>query len=90
MLRSFLIILSSAGWAQRLVTSWKFAWRAASRFVTGNTIQEALKVVQELNSKGINATLDHLGESTTMPRVTCAPPPGQFPPSPPRCDPGPP
>jgi proline dehydrogenase len=65
MLRSFLIYLSKASWAQRLVTGWKFAWRAASRFVAGNTIQDAIRVVQELNARGINATLDHLGESTS-------------------------
>lgn len=67
MLRSFLIYLSKATWAQRLVTGWKFAWRAASRFVAGNTIQDAIQVVRELNAKGINATLDHLGENTTTP-----------------------
>jgi proline dehydrogenase len=65
MLRSLLIYLSKAVWAQRLVTGWKFAWRAASRFVAGSTIQEAIIVVKELNAKGINVTLDHLGESTT-------------------------
>jgi proline dehydrogenase len=65
MLRSFLISLSKAAWAQRLVTGWKFAWRAASRFVAGSTIQDAIIVVRELNEKGINVTLDHLGESTT-------------------------
>ena len=64
MLRSFLIYLSKAAWAQRLMTNWKFAWRVASRFVAGNTIEEALQVVKELNARGINATLDHLGEST--------------------------
>ena len=67
MLRSFLISLSKAAWAQRLVTGWKFAWSAASRFVAGSTIQEAVLVVKELNTKGINVTLDHLGESTTTP-----------------------
>lgn len=65
MLRSFLIYLSKANWAQKLVTGWKFAWRAASRFVAGNGIPDAIKVVKELNAKGISATLDHLGESTT-------------------------
>jgi proline dehydrogenase len=65
MLRSFLIYLSKAAWAQRLVTGWKFAWKAASRFVAGNTIQDAIRAVQELNARGINATLDHLGESTS-------------------------
>ena len=65
MLRSFLISLSKAAWAQRLVTGWKFAWRAASRFVAGSTIQEAIIVVRESECKGINVSLDHLGESTT-------------------------
>ena len=67
MLRSFFIYLSKAAWAQRLVTSWKFAWRAASRFVAGSTIQDAINAVKELNARGIKTTLDHLGESTTTP-----------------------
>jgi proline dehydrogenase len=65
MLRSFLIYLSKAAWAQRMVTGWKFAWRAASRFVAGNSIADAIRAVRELNAKGLNATLDHLGESTS-------------------------
>jgi proline dehydrogenase len=65
MLRSFLISLSKAAWVQRLVTGWEFAWRAASRFVAGSTFQEAVQVVRDLNAKGINVTLDLLGESTT-------------------------
>ena len=64
MLRSFLIYLSKASWAQRMVSGWKFAWRAASRFVAGNTIEDAIGAVTELNANGINVTLDHLGEST--------------------------
>jgi proline dehydrogenase len=65
MLRSFLISLSKADWAQRLITNWQFAWRVASRFVAGSSFQEAVIVVRELNGKGINVTLDHLGEGTT-------------------------
>jgi proline dehydrogenase len=65
MLRSFLIYLSKASWAQKVVTGWKFAWRAASRFVAGSTIADAINAVRELNDRGINATLDHLGESTS-------------------------
>jgi proline dehydrogenase len=64
MLRSFLIYLSKAAWAQRMVSGWKFAWRAASRFVAGNTIADAISAVHDLNGNGINVTLDHLGEST--------------------------
>jgi proline dehydrogenase len=65
MLRSFLIYLSKAAWAQKLVTGWSFAWRAASRFVAGEKAEDAIRVVRELNAKGINATLDHLGEHTS-------------------------
>src|SRR6266545_4347153 len=65
MLRSFLIYLSKAAWAQRLVTSWSFAWRAASRFVAGETGTDAIRAIRELNEKCINATLDHLGEHTS-------------------------
>ncbi len=67
MLRSLLIYLSKAAWAQRIVTRWKFAWRVASRFVAGETIESAIQVVRVLNSNGINATLDHLGEHTSTP-----------------------
>lgn len=65
MLRSLLIYLSKAAWAQKLVTSWGIAWKAASRFVAGETVQDAIRVVCELNVKGINATLDRLGEHTS-------------------------
>lgn len=67
MLRSFLIYLSKAVWAQQLVTRWKFAWAAASRFVAGEKIEDAIRAVGELNARGINATLDHLGEHTSTP-----------------------
>lgn len=67
MLRSFLIYLSKAAWAQNLVTSWGFAWRTASRFVAGTKLEDAMHVVRELNTRGINATLDHLGEHTNTP-----------------------
>jgi proline dehydrogenase len=65
MLRSFLIYLSKAAWAQKLVTSWSFAWRAASRFVAGETVGDALRAIRELDEKCINVTLDHLGEHTS-------------------------
>lgn len=65
MLRSLLIYLSKASWARKLVTRWRFAWRAASRFVAGEKLDDAIRVVRQLNQKGINATLDHLGEHTT-------------------------
>ena len=65
MLRYFFIYLSKAAWAQKLVTNWSIAWRAASRFVAGERIEDAIRAIRELNAKGINATLDHLGEHTS-------------------------
>ncbi len=65
MLRSVLIYLSQAAWARRIVTRWSIAWRVASRFVAGETPRDAIRVIRELNARGINATLDHLGENVT-------------------------
>src|SRR5687768_15968181 len=65
MLRSFLIYLSKAAWAQKLVTSWDLASHAASRFVAGESVDDAIRAVRQLNQRGINATLDHLGEHTS-------------------------
>jgi proline dehydrogenase len=68
MLRSFLIYLSKAPWAQKMVTNWGFAWRMASRFVAGEQMDDAIRAVRELNARGINATLDQLGEHTASAR----------------------
>lgn len=65
MLRSFLIYLSKAAWAQKIITSWGFAWSFASRFIAGERIEDAIRAIRELNAKGINATLDQLGEHTS-------------------------
>lgn len=67
MLRSFFISLSRAGWAQRSITRWGFARRMASRFVAGETAEEAIRAIRQLNAHGINGTLDHLGENTSSP-----------------------
>lgn len=67
MLRSFLIYLSQAIWARNLVTHWKFAWRAASRFVSGEKLENGIQAVKALNARGINATMDLLGEHVNTP-----------------------
>jgi len=60
-----LIYLSKAAWARRIVTGWSVARSVALRFVAGETPEDAIRAVQELNAAGILATLDHLGEHTT-------------------------
>ena len=64
MLRALFISLSKARWAQRLITQWRFAWKMASRFIAGETVEDAIRAVEQLNAAGILATLDHLGENT--------------------------
>lgn len=65
MLKLVLTYLSQAAWARRIVQNWGFAKRTAARFVAGETLDEAISVVKDLNSRGIFTTLDHLGENVT-------------------------
>ena len=67
MLRTILIYLSQANWARQIVTRWSFARNAASRFIAGEKLEDAISVIKMLNSRNINATLDHLGEHTSNP-----------------------
>jgi len=67
MLRSIFIYLSQADWARQLITRWGFSWRAASRFIAGEDLDDAIRVVKALHTRNINATLDHLGEHTSNP-----------------------
>ncbi len=63
MLRQMLLYLSRAGWAKNIAVNWRLARRVARRFVAGETLDDAVRVVQDLNHRGILATLDCLGES---------------------------
>jgi proline dehydrogenase len=66
-LHLLLLYLSKAGWARQIVTQMSLARSVARRFVAGENIAEAITAVQELNAKGMNVTLDFLGESVTNP-----------------------
>ena len=67
MLKLVLTYLSQAAWARSIVQGWGFAKRTAARFVAGETLEEAIAVVKDLNSRGIFTTLDHLGENVASP-----------------------
>jgi proline dehydrogenase len=67
MLRSFFVSLSKATWAQRMISRWGVARRAASRFVAGENSSDAIQVVRQLNQRHIQASLNHLGETTNRP-----------------------
>lgn len=65
MLRTALLYLSEAQWAKNLVMNIGPARRSAERFVAGNTLQDGINAARRLNDRGLDVTLDHLGESVT-------------------------
>jgi proline dehydrogenase len=65
MTKAFFLYLSRSASARRIVMALPFSRRAARRFVMGETLEEALAAVGELNRDGLLATLDLLGEDVT-------------------------
>jgi proline dehydrogenase len=65
MLRSLFLYLARAVWAKDLIMRIGLARRTAHRFVAGDTLEEAISATRQLNSHGLEVTLDHLGESVT-------------------------
>jgi proline dehydrogenase len=65
MLRSVLLYLSERKRLQDFVLGWKFARKRSRRFVAGETLDEAIAAVRDLNGRGMDVTLDHLGESVS-------------------------
>jgi proline dehydrogenase len=65
MLRSLILYLAQAAWAKKLIMRIGLARRTAHRFVAGDTLQQAVDITRHLNQKGLEVTLDHLGESVT-------------------------
>ena len=65
MLRSSLLYLSRQQRIFDFVKNVGFARKMASRFVAGETVATALAAVEQLNAKGITASLDLLGESVS-------------------------
>lgn len=63
MLRSALLYLSEQKRLQNFVLNSKFARKRSRRFVAGETLEEAIGAVRDLNERGMAVTLDHLGES---------------------------
>ena len=57
-LRSGLLYVSRANWAREMVTDLPVAWQVASRFVAGETIEDAIRTARELNQRGLRVTLD--------------------------------
>jgi proline dehydrogenase len=62
MMRKFLLFLSAQQTVRRWMETSSFAHRLSHRFVAGDTLEDALGVCRRVNSEGISATLDYLGE----------------------------
>ena len=63
MLRSLLLYLSEREGLKKLLTGNPIGRRLASRFIAGEEVEDALRVVRRLNGEGFMVTLDCLGES---------------------------
>jgi proline dehydrogenase len=63
MLRPFLIYLSQKETPKKILTGHALGRRMAARFIAGEELEDALKVVRRLNAEGFMVTLDLLGES---------------------------
>jgi proline dehydrogenase len=63
MLRSLLLYLSERESPKKLLTGNPLGRRLASRFIAGEELEDALRVIRRLNGEGFLVTLDCLGES---------------------------
>jgi len=65
MLRRSLLFLSERDRLKQALLKMRSARRVASRFVGGETIEDAIGVTGDLNEQGFRVTLDYLGESVS-------------------------
>jgi len=64
-LRASFLYLSHRRGLQRFVTRQRFTASLAYRFVAGDHLDDAIRVVTDVNRRGWSASLDHLGENVT-------------------------
>ena len=62
-LRDAFLKLSTNAAARNFVVGFPLSRKVTRRFVAGETLDDAVNAVKKLNSEGLLATLDHLGES---------------------------
>jgi proline dehydrogenase len=65
MVRALLLFLSRQKQLRQWMETSSTARRLATRFVAGETLDQALSLSRTLNAEGISVTLDHLGESVS-------------------------
>ena len=64
-LRDVFLAMSTNALVRRAVVGFPLSRRVSRRFVAGETLGDAMAVVQRLNAQKMQVSLDHLGESVT-------------------------
>jgi proline dehydrogenase len=67
MTRNALLYLSKRAWLRRWLETSLLARSLTSRFIAGETLDDALRVFRNLDAQRIFITLDYLGENVTTP-----------------------
>lgn len=62
-IRPLILRLAGHPWFRRIATATRPGRAVASRFVAGETLDQAMSVAQQLDRKRVAAMLDHLGEN---------------------------
>ncbi len=70
--RPLLLAMAGSRTWKRLLTGWSVTHRVVARFVPGETLDDALGAVRQLNADGMSATLNPLGESVNGPEEATA------------------
>ena len=72
MLRASFLYLSHRRGLQRFVTRQRLTAALAYRFVAGDTLDDAVRVLVDLNRRGWSGSLDHLGENVAEEKMARA------------------
>ena len=65
MLRALFISLSENRWLRGMAERSAIGRQLSSRFVAGTQVEDALRVTQTVNQKGLSVSVDNLGENVT-------------------------
>jgi hypothetical protein len=63
--RRLLLALSETPWLRAHAPRWWFVKRAATRFMPGDTLDEALTAAEALHEQGLDVVFTELGENVT-------------------------
>ena len=66
-LRSFFLVCSQSHWLREQAPRYGFVRRAVSRFMPGETVDDALSAARALRDKSIGTVFTHLGENVSDP-----------------------